>query len=148
MWRTAPLSAPSGEADGLGGGGWGGATGTAEVDDARGSAAYLAATCAIDTSITSPPPRRSGLSHRSRRLQSAQRVGNRVAAEHRSLRTGTDQPTRHRGVVAERRTVRLATITPDAQPNSSGPAGYVVGAQLAAPQRRGPGALDDDVGGG
>src|ERR1700759_240104 len=59
IWRTAALSAPSGDADGTAGGGWGRTTGTVGVDDVRGSAAYLAATCAIDTSIISPPPRGS-----------------------------------------------------------------------------------------
>ena len=88
------------------------------------------------------------LPHRARRLQSAQRVGDRVAAEHRPVGRRTDQPARDRGVVSESRTVRLAAITVDAQPDSSRPAGHVVGAQLAPPQRRGTRALDDDVGSG
>jgi hypothetical protein len=52
------LSAPSGDADAPAGGGCGRFAGAVEFDDC-GNAAYPAATWAIDTSTTSPPPRRS-----------------------------------------------------------------------------------------
>jgi hypothetical protein len=85
------------------------------------------------------------LPHRARRFESAQRVSDRVAAEHRSVGGSADQPACDRGVVAECRALRLITIALDAQPDSSPPGGQVVGAQLAPSQRCGAGALDDNV---
>src|SRR5271156_2295650 len=56
---TAALSAPSGDAGGAAGAITGGSAAPAPESGVCGETAYLAATCAIDTSITSPPPRPS-----------------------------------------------------------------------------------------
>ena len=112
-----------------------------------GSAAYRAATAAsrhIDQFAAAAKQR---LRHGLRRLQPAQRVGDRVAAEHRAGGPGADESPGDRGVVAERRPVRLTDVTGDAQPHPSRPGRHVIDGQAAAPQRGGPRGLDHDVGG-
>ena len=134
---TAALSAPSGDAGAVS------RPRGRRCASPRGKAAYRAATWAIATSITSPPPRRSDSPIA--RAASSPLSGSAIASP-RNTGPSTDQAARDRGVVTEGRPVRLVAIAPDAQPDSARRPGTSVGVESTASQRRGPRAFDDDVG--
>ncbi len=139
---TAALSAPIGDADGTAGGRTGVRSCACRLGQRRIACGDLGHRH-VDHLAAAAAQR---LPHRPSRLQSAQRVRNRVPAEHRPVGSGADQPAGDRGVVAECRSIRLFAIAVDAQPDSATSGRQVVCAQRAPPQRRRAGALDDDVG--
>ena len=84
-------------------------------------------------------------------MQTRQRIGDGVAAEHRPVVVRANQAAGHRGVVTEGHPVgvlALGAVTGDAQPHPTIARRDVMGAEPAPNQRRGAGRLDHHVGAG